>query len=78
MPLVAAVWWEVLGGRYSLAGDWGMVVGLQTRRGHRPPQRVSDQRSPQFLLSEVMVVATIDRVNLHVDMTQGTDRSEIS
>ena len=59
-------------------GDGGVVLGSQAGCGHRPPERVPDQRSPEFLLSEVVVVPAVDWVYLHVDVAKRTDGSQVS
>ena len=46
--------------------------------GHRPPERVPDERPPELLLSEKVVVPAVYRVYLHVDVAQGTDWSEVA
>ena len=53
------------------------MVGPEAGGGHRPPEGVPDQRPPELLLSEVVVVPAVDRVYLHVDVAQRTDRSEV-
>ena len=49
-------------------GDGGMVLAPQAGCGHRPPESVPDQRSPEFLLSEMVVVPALDWVYLHIDV----------
>ena len=46
--------------------------------GHRPPERVPDERPPELLLSEKVVVPAVYRVYLHVDVAQRTDWSEVA
>ena len=55
-----------------------MMVGPEAGGGHRPPQGVPDERPPELLLSEKVVVPTVYRVYLHVDVAQGTDWSEVA